>query len=92
LEGITNPILGSSSIDLAAFADFDGDGVADLALPAFDRASLRIISFAPQPREIANIKLPAKAVTDLGLVPGGPMPAVTLGLEDGSLVVIERRP
>jgi hypothetical protein len=92
MEGFTNHIIGTRAIDMAAVADFDGDGVADLALPAFDRASVRIVSFAPQPREIAHIKLPAKAVTDLGLLPGEPAPAVTLGLEDGSLVVIERRP
>ncbi len=90
MEGFANHIIGTRAIDMAAAADFDGDGVADLALPALDRASLRIVSFAPQPREIARVKLPAKAVTDLGLLRGGPTPAVALGLADGSLVVVER--
>jgi hypothetical protein len=88
MAGFANHIIGTRSIDMAAVADFDGDGVADLALPAFDRASLRIVSFAPQPREIARIALPAKAVTDLGLLRGGPTPAIALGLADGSLVVV----
>ena len=45
------------------------------------------------PREIANVPLPAKAVTNLGLVAesSGP-PAIAVGLADGSLAVIRRAP
>jgi hypothetical protein len=80
----SNHIIGTRAIDMSAVADFDGDGVADLALPSLDRSRLRLIAFTPQPREIAAMKLPAKAVTDFGLVakaPGGP--AVALGRGDG---------
>jgi len=91
LPDIANHIAGTRAIDMAATADFDGDGIADIAAPSLDRSRLRIVSFAPQPREIASVALPAKAVTNLGLVAdsAGP-PAIALGLADGSLVVIRR--
>ncbi len=91
LPDIANHIAGTRAIDMAAVADFDGDGVADIAAPSLDRSRLRIVSFAPQPREIASVPLPAKAVTNLGLVAdsAGP-PAIALGLADGSLVVVRR--
>ncbi len=91
LPDIANHIAGTRAIDMAAAADFDGDGVADIAAPSLDRARLRIVSFAPRPREIASVALPAKAVTNLGLVAqaAGP-PAIAVGLADGSLVVIRQ--
>ncbi len=93
LPDIANHIAGTRAIDMAAVADFDGDGVADIAAPSLDRSHLRIVSFAPQPREIANVPLPAKAVTNLGLVAeGAGPPAIAAGLADGSLVVIRRVP
>jgi hypothetical protein len=93
LPDIANHIAGTRAIDMAAVADFDGDGVADIVAPSFDRSRLRVVSFAPGPREIANVPLPAKAVTNLGLVAGssGP-PAIAVGLADGSLAVIRRAP
>jgi hypothetical protein len=93
LPDIANHIAGTRSIDMAATADFDGDGIADIAAPSLDRSYLRIVSFAPQPREIASVALPAKATTNLGLVAQskGP-PAIAVGLADGSLVVIRRAP
>jgi hypothetical protein len=93
LSDIANHIAGTRAIDMAAVADFDGDGVADIAAPSLDRNRLRIVSFAPQPREIASAPLPAKAATNLGLVAesSGP-PAIALGLADGSLIVIRRAP
>ncbi len=68
LPDIANHIAGTRAIDMAAVADFDGDGIADIVAPSFDRGHLRVVSFAPRPREIANVPLPAKAVTNLGLV------------------------
>jgi hypothetical protein len=98
LPGTANHIIGARALHLSAVADFDGDGIMDIALPSLDRTHLRIVSFAPQgpegskqpnPREIASIALPAKAVTNLALIPAqsGP-PAIAAGLADGSLVVI----
>ena len=91
LPDIANHIAGTRALAMSATADFDGDGVADIAAPSLDRSRLRIVSFAPKAREIANVPLPDKAVTNLALVAekSGP-PAIALGLADGSLVVIRR--
>jgi hypothetical protein len=93
LADFANHIAGTRAIHMAAVADFDGDGIADIAAPSLNRSHLRIVSFAPQPREIANVPLPAKAVTNVALVAeaSGP-PAIAAGLADGSLVVIRRMP
>jgi FG-GAP-like repeat len=90
LPGTANHIAGTRAIAMHAVADFDGDGITDIAVPSLDRRSLRIVSFAPNARAIATVKLPAKAVTNLGLIKGGTAPALALGLADGSLVLVER--
>ncbi len=90
LDGFANHIAGTRAIDMAVHADFDGDGIADLALPSLDRQRLRIVSFAPQPREIASVALPAKAVTNLGLIAGTP-PRIVLALANGTLLLVSRR-
>ncbi len=84
-----NHIAGTRALNMSAAADFDGDGIADLAVPSLDRSRLRIIAFAPPPHEIAGVALPAKAVTNIALVAGakGP-PAIAVGLADGSLVAV----
>jgi len=83
-----NHIIGTRAIHMSAVADFDGDGTADLALPSLDRSRLRIVSFAPQAREIASVKLPAKAATNFGLLKDAP--AIVVGLSDGSLAIARR--
>ena len=91
LPDIANHIAGTRAPAMSATADFDGDGVADIAAPSLDRSRLRIVSFAPKAREIASVPLPDKAVSNLALIAqaSGP-PAIALGLADGSLVVIRR--
>jgi hypothetical protein len=86
-----NHVAGTRAINMSATADFDGNGIADLAIPSLDRSRLRLISFAPTAHDIANVALPQKAVTNFGLVEieGGP-PAVAVGLADGSLVIVRR--
>jgi len=93
LPDIANHIAGTRAIDMAAVADFDGDGAADIAAPSLDRSRLRIVSFAPKAREIASVPLPEKALTNFALVAeaSGP-PAIAVGLADGSLAVIRRVP
>jgi hypothetical protein len=94
LPDTANHIAGTRALNMSAVADFDGDGIADLALPSLDRGRLRLVSFAPTAREIASVALPAKAVTNLALVPTpSPTgkfepPAILAGLADGSLVVV----
>jgi hypothetical protein len=91
LADVSNHIAGTRTLELSATADFDGDGIADLAIPSFDRSRLRILAFAPQAHEIANIALPAKAVTNLALVADGSMnAAIAVGLGDGSLAIVRR--
>ena len=89
MPDFSNHAIGSRAIGMSVAADFDGDGVIDLALPSLDRMRLRIVSFHPQPREIASIALPAMAATDLGLVASEGTPLIVLGLSDGSLAVAE---
>lgn len=99
LSGVSNHIIGSRALRMSAAADFDGDGIMDIALPSLDRSRLRIVSFAPHsgapqsftsmPRDIASVALPAKAVTDVALIIREQTPpAVAAGLSDGSLVAI----
>jgi hypothetical protein len=91
LPDTANHVAGTRALNMAASADFDGDGIADLAIPSLDRSRLRILSFARTAHEIASVALPAKAVTNIGLVAAasGP-PAIAVGLADGSLVAIRR--
>jgi hypothetical protein len=87
LDDTSNHVLGSQKLDLSAVADFDGDGVADLALPSFDRRSLRFISFKGGAREIARRELPSPAVSDFALERDGTdKPVVVVGLEGGRKV------
>ena len=90
MPDVANHIAGSRALDMAAAADFDGDGVADLALPSLDRKTLRFIAFVPQPREITNLLLPAPAQTNIGLMRNDDTTVLVLGLADGSLVVIRK--
>ncbi len=90
LPDVANHIAGTRAIDMAVVADFDGDNIPDIAIPSLDRTRLRIVSFAPKGHEIASVPLPAKAVTNLGLLKGVMAPAVAAGLADGSLVVLQR--
>jgi hypothetical protein len=89
--GVANHIAGTRAIHMAAVADFDGDGIADLAVPSLDRTRVLIIAFAAKAHEIASVPLPSKAVTDFGLIADGSnSSAIVAGLANGSLVVIGR--
>jgi hypothetical protein len=90
LPDAANHVAGTRALDMAVVADFNGDNIADIAVPSLDRARLRLVSFAPSARELASIALPAKAATNLGLLKGVMAPAVAIGLADGSLVVVRR--
>jgi hypothetical protein len=82
-----NHMLGSSHQGLSAVADFDGDGVADLAIPSLDRRSIRFLAFKGGVREIARKALPSPAVSDFALErDGAGKPVVVVGLEGGRKV------
>ena len=93
LADTSNHIAGARALGMSVVADFDGDGIADLALPSLDRTRLRIISFVPNAREIASVALPARAMTDLALVETGKgAPAIAAGLENGALMLVRAGP
>lgn len=79
----SNHAIGSARIGLAVVADFDGDGIADLAIPSRDRRVLRFISFKGGAREIARRPLVAPAVSDFSLEHASGKPIVVVGLGAG---------
>jgi hypothetical protein len=90
VDGVSNHAIGSRMLGLSAVADFDGDGVADLAIPSLDRRTLRFLKFKGGAREIARKALPAPAVSDFAVEHRDGKPVVLVGIEGGHTV--EARP
>ncbi|UJQ92960.1 FG-GAP repeat domain-containing protein [Mariluticola halotolerans] len=62
IEDVSNHRNGSRFTGMAAIADFNADGIADIAIPDGDRMAIRVISFAAQSfEEIARFPLPFAA-------------------------------
>lgn len=92
LRGFSNHVIGSPVQLMSAVADFDGDGIDDLALPDDDRRAIRMISFAKgRVAEPGRVKLPGAAVTELLAVKpkGAGRPLLLLGLDTGKLAIIK---
>jgi FG-GAP-like repeat len=88
LPDTSNHVAGSRAIGLAAVADFDGDGVSDLAIPSFDRRWLRFIGFSGGPRELARKPLPSPAVADFALEQDNGKPVVVVGVAGGRKIKV----
>jgi hypothetical protein len=88
ISDTSNHAIGSHMLDLSAVADFDGDGIADLAIPAFDRKSLRLLSFKDGISEIARIPLQGAIASNIVLLGEKKRPALLFALADGSLIHI----
>jgi hypothetical protein len=86
----SNHAIGSRALALSVVADFDGDGVADLAIPSFDRRAVRLISFRGAIREIARIKLPAPVTTNFIALASRSLPEILFGTSDGKLFRLHR--
>ena len=86
----SNHAIGSRNLDQSAVADFDGDGVADLAIPSFDRRAIRLLTFRGGVREIARIKLPAPVTTNFIALASLGSPEILFGTADGKLFRLRR--
>jgi hypothetical protein len=86
LPDASNHAIGSSRLGLSAVADFNGDGVADLAVPTLDRRELRFISFKGGAKEISRKALPSPAADDFTIDRTGGRPAVLVGLAGGKRI------
>lgn len=91
LEDTSNHVAGSTQLGLAAVADFNGDGVADLAVPTLDRHSLRFLTFKGEARELARKRLPEPAQSDFSIVTEAGRPVVVVGLGGKRTVRIDPR-
>ena len=83
-RGFSNHRLGSAHTDMAVVADFDGDGLVDLAVPDADRTAIRIVGFAG--RKLGEIaRLPLAAPADGPIARDGDN-HLSVGLETGEAV------
>jgi hypothetical protein len=75
----SNHVIGSPHLGLSVVADFDGDGVADLAVPTRDRKYLRFLSFKGNARELGRKPLESTALSDFKLRHVSGVPFVDVG-------------
>jgi hypothetical protein len=80
LSDASNHVADSPHLGLSAVADFDGDGIADLAIPSLDRRSIRFITFTSGTREMTRKVLPSPAASDFVVEYQGGKPVVVVGL------------
>jgi hypothetical protein len=89
-DDVSNHAAGSRHFKLSSVADFNGDGITDLAIPSFDRRALRFLAFnGGRLTEFARIALPAAAAEDFGVVESDGRAAVAVGLNGGRSVVVK---
>lgn len=89
LSDTSNHAIGSRSIGLSAVVDFNGDGIADLLIPSFDRRSLRLLSFKEGVSQLARISLPGPVASNIVLLGESVRPILLFALADGSLVRVQ---
>ena len=91
MQDTSNHVAGTKDLGLAVVADFDGDGIMDLAIPSLDRRTLRFVSFKGGAHEIARKPLPSPAVSDFQLEMDNGKPIVVVGLGNGRTIKISSR-
>jgi hypothetical protein len=88
-DDVSNHVQGSLDQQLSAVADFDGDGVADLAIPSQNRRNLRFLSLSGgKLRELGTAVLPAPAAENFEVVLVDGLPAVKVGLAGGRKLIV----
>lgn len=88
-DDVSNHAPGSRHLRLSAIADFDGDGVADLAIPSGSRREIRFLSFkGGRVREISRVPLPAAASEDFSVVAKDGRTAVRVGFSAGRSMIV----
>ena len=88
-EGYSNHAIGSRELGMAAIADVNGDGAADVIVPTRGHREVAVVTFANgQIGELGRLRHTDRVVTDLvvGRVSG--IRAAVYGLSDGSVVVV----
>jgi hypothetical protein len=92
MPGFSNHLIGAAELRLSALADVNGDGGVDLALPSFDRQSLRIVGFANGAFvEIASVALPSRIDKAIGVRGVGRDTSFLVGLQNAEVYEVRRR-
>lgn len=88
--GFSNHAIYSTELGMSAVADFNGDGIADLAVPDASRAAIRIVHLGRGAIvDLGTVALGVPVNTGIGVVEADG-PALLLGLVDGRLVLIRQ--
>jgi hypothetical protein len=88
-DDVSNHARGSRHLRLSAMADFNNDGVVDLAIPSRTRHEIRFLSFkGGRLREIDRIPLPAAASEDFDVVTKDGRTAVRVGFSSGRSIIV----
>lgn len=90
-HGFSNHFIGSREQRLSAVEDFNGDGVADLALPGNNRKSLHLLTVSKGAVEvIASVSLPQQIDKAISTKFMGDAVLITVGLSDGSVHAVHQ--
>lgn len=89
VDGVSNHVAGSRDQGMSALMDVNGDGIADVVVPAADRLSIRAFAFdEKRPLEFTRIGLPARASGNFVVIPPN---TLLVPLEDGRRMRIDWR-
>lgn len=93
----SNHAIGATEQRLSATADFNGDGVVDIAVPGGDRGSLHLMGFVADAsgkrglKEIASLRLKSSVAGAILNTSKGNKISLKLQLRDGSVWTVRKR-